>query len=400
MLIPPPSESSSAPVLAKPRVDVICRGTPREMGLAQGAALRAEVHDALATLARLEAFRLLQSWWLPYGVFRRFAQWRAKGFLSPALARSSGDLSERLAGIAEGANVGTGELFLLNALEAVMSDVQGSSTVAPLGCCSALAVRGRRTPTGEPVIVRNFDYLPIIQPLYALRESRPAGRLRSLEFTAAPLSGAVDGVNERGLCVTYNYAHVTDAAVPAPTISMNISQVLGRCSTVKQAIDLFAALPRWGGGMLMLADAEGDLASLELSNTQSEVRRPQAGEDLVFHTNTFQTASMKQVEIDRRAVFNKKAPTVLRGRRVLQSADARDRRFEECLPGFECFGPDELLTMMSDHGDAGVADDDTICMHGSYWRTTACLQLFPRSRMMRVAYGPACGAEFEEIAFG
>ena len=41
--------------------------------------------------------------------------------------------------------------------------------------------------------------------------------------------------------------------------------------------------------------------------------------------------------------------------------------------------------------------DYTLCTHGSYWYTTACLQLFPARRRMRVAYATACQARYEEI---
>ena len=60
------------------------------------------------------------------------------------------------------------------------------------------------------MVARNFDYLPLIQPYYLIRESRPQGRLRAFEFTTAPLVGAVDGMNEAGLCITYNYGFTTD----------------------------------------------------------------------------------------------------------------------------------------------------------------------------------------------
>ena len=49
---------------------------------------------------------------------------------------------------------------LFNALEPVLSSV-GGCTACP-GACSAVAVRGSRSITGEPMVARNFDYLPLI----------------------------------------------------------------------------------------------------------------------------------------------------------------------------------------------------------------------------------------------
>jgi hypothetical protein len=36
-------------------------------------------------------------------------------------------------------------------------------------------------------------------------------------------------------------------------------------------------------------------------------------------------------------------------------------------------------------------------MHSDYWNTTACVQLSPKDRKMRVAYDSACRARFEEF---
>ena len=55
------------------RLEVVCSGSPREMGLAQGAALREKVWAAREALERLEAFRLEQPCWLPFSVFRWLA---------------------------------------------------------------------------------------------------------------------------------------------------------------------------------------------------------------------------------------------------------------------------------------------------------------------------------------
>jgi hypothetical protein len=37
-------------------------------------------------------------------------------------------------------------------------------------------------------------------------------------------------------------------------------------------------------------------------------------------------------------------------------------------------------------------------MHSDYWNTTACVQLYPRERRIRVAYDAACRAEFVDFA--
>lgn len=248
------------------------------------------------------------------------------------------------------------------------------------------------------MVARNFDYLPLVQPHYVVRDSRPRDGYRSLDFTVAPLVGAVDGMNEHGLTITYDYAFTTDLpTTPAAPISMLISETLERCKTVAEATEWIASRTRWGGSLLLLADAEGDIASMELSSTRSHVRRPAEGEDLLFHTNAFSDHSMREVQVPMDAVYDERAPEPLRGRRLHRSSELRDQRFQELLSTTERFDRDTLAAVMSDHGPEGVPGNETPCVHGNYWHTTASLQYFPRSRTMRVAFDTACQARYVEL---
>jgi hypothetical protein len=87
----------------------------------------------------------------------------------------------------------------------------------------------------------------------------------------------------------------------------------------------------------------------------------------------------------------------LRGRRVHESSDRRNARFRQLLDAADQLGPEELGAIMADHGPDGTPDDFTLCVHGSYWHTTACLQFYPKARRLRVAYDSACQARFEEL---
>ncbi len=393
-----------APPAPPCRLDVICEGNPFSMGLAQGRACIEKLAQLDVLLKQLEGFRLAQPRWLPYRLFLRYCERRATRLVHKPLLRDDRDSLERLLGIGSGSGVRLRLLYLINALECMMASPRRCTVIPPLGACSAVAVRGGRSATGGALIARNFDYLPLVQPLYTLRESRPTGQYRSLDFTMAPLAGTVDGVNERGLCITYDYGFaIDDAHGSGPPISASISAALERCSTTSEAISFIRSRPRWGGGLLMLADAEGDIASLELSTTCSEVRRPAAGEDVLFHTNAFSTGPMQSVQVSAEAHFTRRAPIALRNQRPLDSSAWRDARFIELLSQRDRFGWDELTEVMSDHGpvhDTAASNNSShgLCVHSDYWNTTACLQLEPHRRSMRIAYGPTCQAVFQEFA--
>ena len=70
--------------------------------------------------------------------------------------------------------------------------------------------------------------------------------------------------------------------------------------------------------------ASGDIASIELSNQSAALRRPAAGEDLLFHSNRFRATSMREVELAPDSRYTDRAPTPLRGIFVHRSADVRD----------------------------------------------------------------------------
>jgi hypothetical protein len=382
--------------LLQPRIDVMCSGSPREMGLAQGQVLRQSIRALGHALADLEAFRLRQPRFVPYPLFRYLAECKASHALGGLLRRHAPEMAERLAGIALGAGLPVRALALIHLLEPELSNV-ADCTVVPSPGCSALALRGSRSASGEPILAHNFDYLPQVQPFYVLRDSRPAGRLRSLDFTVSPVCGTVSGINERGLCASTNYAFVTDRGGCGIPITMRVAEVLQSCGTVAEAVQWLSSKPRWGGGLIMLADAGGDIASLELSNTRSHVRRPEGSEDMLFHSNQFSLADMREVEISHDAVFGAKAPRALQGVSVLGPFEVRDRRAMELLRSAAALGPDEIAALMADHGPAGEPSFESICVHTDYWCTTACLQLFPRWRRMRVAYATACRAEYREF---
>lgn len=363
------------------------------MGEQQGRMVRGSIRLVRPMLRQLEAFRLQKPAWLPFAAYVWMAERKSRSFLEPPLAARHPAMLERLRGISSGSSVGLPTLLLSNALESSLSSL-GDCTVS-LGGCSAVAVRGERSENGQPVIAKNFDYLPLVQPFYILRRNRPTTGLASLEFTMAPFAGAIDGVNEAGLCITYNYAFTMDEPpTPSPPLSVLIGEALNQCANVAEAIDWITSRARWGSGMLMLADADGDVASLEISSTAHGVRRLPVDQDCLFHTNRFHTEEMQSVQLPGDTVYTDRAPAPQRGNRLHQSSEERESRFSQLLTAPQVHSLDDLSRVMSDHGPANEPGDYTICVHGAYWFTTASLQLLPQSREMRVSFSTTCEADY------
>jgi hypothetical protein len=373
---------------------VTCQGSPLKMGIAQGEAYREEIRQSLDVLADLEAVRLLKPKVVPHRLFLRIAEHKADWFLKSIFTRVPVSARERLQGIAAGANVPLRRLALCSAMEAVLSDLTKVTAPAVSAGCTAIALTGSASRNGDPILAHNFDYLPVLQPFYFIRRTLPAQGLRSVELALMPLPGAVDGVNEAGLAITCNYAYAVDAGTPGPTITMLIAEALSRCRTVEEVCDWFQSTPRVGGGLLMLGDAAGTIAAVEISNSTVKVREPVT--DRLSHTNRYCHPDMARFELDATSTHGARSPASLRGGRVHHSSDVRSRRLTRLLHN-NTFDVEDVRQMMSDHGEDGTPTSDTVCMHGNYWHTTASIQLLPSTRRLRASFSPTCVADYQDF---
>lgn len=372
-------------------IDVVCRGDEYERGFHQGSKLKDKIFDGVELCLREPDFRREQPWWLPYPIFRWLSKWKAHSLMSGPLKRDYPGMADRLAGIAKGSKLDLKTIYLVNAFEPMLSFISDVE-IPSISACSAIAVAPKRSAMNKPMVARNFDYERSVEPYIIVRESRPSRGFRSIEMTLAPMAGSVDGINEKGLCVVNNYGYTTDHAAPSGTMTMLISETLARCATVEEAVKLMSSRPRWGGGLIMLADATGDIASLEISSTRFQVRRDTAGQGVLFHSNCFQTPEMRQVQVDDRALFSADTHP-LKGRRVLQSAEKRYARMGELLARYEFLTPTTLTSILADHGPQGTDGEDTLCVHGAKSSTIASIQYYPKDRMMRMSTGAACEAK-------
>jgi hypothetical protein len=378
-----------------PRIDAVCIGSTTDRGFEQGEAMAETIRESAMAIHELEAFRLQSPWWLPYRAFVQLADLKAVRAVRSGLASELPDAWLRLQGISCGSGVPLWRLALLNALEPVLSDLSGCVTGLEAGC-SAVAVGPERSGGHGVILAHNFDYLPMVQRFYCIRDERPTDGLRSLQFSMAPMAGAIDGINEAGLAVTFNYAYATDRARPAPTTSMRLSEVLARCKTVQEASRYLTHTSRWGSGLIMLADANGATASVELTPTTYFIRTG-SPRGIITHANRVCGEPTSAVQLSKDAVHGSRSPRALRGNRVHSSSEHRERALCEIEQHAAPLGPDALARQMANHGPAESPSRLTLCMHSDYWYTTACIQLLPDLRRLRVSYSTACQAQYTEF---
>ncbi len=366
------------------------RGDHYEMGFQQGLHAREAVHHLLSNLHEVEVLQLEKPALVPFRVFLGMAMRRAVSEMWRDIHAHCPRQGTRMEGIAKGADIEPSMLCLALAGESMLAQINYR-----LGACTAAAVSEERSALGEPMVIKNFDYPPFFQPYYITRLCIPLETASTLDVTVAPLAGCHDGVNEHGLCISYNYGYGTDLPNVNVPISLLVQEALENCTSTREAIDFLSSGKRSGGAILLVADASGDIVTVELSSNFSGIREPQDG--VIINTNHYRCREMASYDIPRNAYYTSKNVRALRGVRVHESSELRYTRAEQLFSALELVGMKDLLNIFCDHGESGRGDDNTICRHGPYFTTTSSIIMLPRSRRLLVTYGNPCDSVFSDF---
>ena len=214
---------------------VRCAGAPRDLGFEQGEAARAVIR---AALPRGHAARVRNL--VPGGRVRRVAR---------DLERFFPHHSERMQGLSLGA--GVPERALWGTLAELLAGDGGLGVaVSSAGAPGALVARSLACAADALVI----------------RESTPDNDYRSVELAPAASPAAWIGVNEHGLAATATALPALDAVLEgcAAPAQLLVQDVLQRFDTVEKAADWALRRPAGGQASLLLADASGRIAKIEV----------------------------------------------------------------------------------------------------------------------------------------
>ncbi len=218
---------------------VECAGAPRDLGRDQGRACRHAVASRFAAGNAWERFRSRAGW--P-------ADPEARCFRD--LWRHFPHQADRLAGLGSAARVPASWLAprVVDAGEAK---------------CDAVAIEGPPARLGRALGA------PLV-----VRRSRPEGLFASVEVTRPWFPAALAGVNERGLAVAAvaGPAAVEQCAAPAWLLAQDC---LERFEALGPALDWCCDRPGGGGGAILLAHADGDVAGVALGAVRRAL--PRAG---------------------------------------------------------------------------------------------------------------------------
>ena len=369
-------------------------GDHYEIGLQQARSNRRLLDQAARDLPTVRPIRLAKPRLMPIQLFLWLAKRRAAKLLQSDVTTYYPKQAERSEGIAEGGALDMPTLLLFQLMELLVSP--GKSNYSVPGCTS-LALEPRRTRSGETIIAKNFDYPNDFSPYHLTCISEPEGRHRTLGCTKVVLPGMLDGMNEHGLTVTYNYGYSTDTPRYYAPVSVVIQEMLETCRNADEAVEFMTRATRTGGALLTIGDPGGRIRSLEISSNHVAERLPVDGQ--IVNANHYRTEEMKRWEIPKDAVFSGRIPKEYHGARVHESSEMRLGRVQELLEGSEQLDEDAITAILRDHGKDNQPSNLTICQHGDFLGTTRSVLFYPKRKRIKVLYGNPCQNSYREFGF-
>jgi isopenicillin-N N-acyltransferase-like protein len=255
-----PDASSASPEVSRPADDgpslpvplVRLSGSPGQVGQQHGDALRPtirELHDKYLTAVLAGETEL---------VMARVAATLFAGLSLPehkaeveALAKASGiDARDTM----------LGQCFL---------------DLTPMTACSTVTLPGSAAPDGVARFGRNLDFpsLGVADKYTTLFVYKPTGRYAFVSVGWPGMIGVLSGMNEHGLTLS-NMEVTRGRRMPtAMPYTLLYRAVLEQCRTVDEAVTFLQRTPRQTPNNLMLMDADGNRAVVELTPEATVVRR-------------------------------------------------------------------------------------------------------------------------------
>ena len=202
---------------------------------------------------------------------------------------------EMIRGQAEALEVDFDVLLRYDLVSYLHTDLFTRRSVSSEGC-TTWAASGSATADGEPLLAKNRDYRPEHLPLQVLIMASPAVGYRYVYGSSAGGPGVFQsGMNERGLAVADTHVCSTDMGPGLPDYSL-MMHVLEEHDTVRSALDYLSSVPKMGRNNLIMADAGGGLAVVELGYHHFAIIEAQDG--IAVNTNHFVNPSMEESFVD------------------------------------------------------------------------------------------------------
>ncbi len=366
-------------------------GNHYDMGCQQGERFAIDNQNTFRRILRLEGMRLVKPGVVPDFLFGYFLRKEVAKRWQKNIEIITPRQFERMKGISSGSGTDLEELLVVQALEVMADDV----SLVMTGCFSAVFLP-QRIDSNEVVAIKNFDFISEFKIDNLLRFSQPKGKLSSLELTYKQIAGSHDGINEKGLCVTYNYGLTTEKIQSRLPMTLLVQEILENCQTSEDALGVIRNFRYPNAAILTLADKNNNAVSIEITPDHIGIRKPENG--FLVNTNFFIIDEMKKYDIPSAACYSNRAPKGIRGLRIHETNEKRYHRAMDIIKAKHKLNLDDLKGILTDHGD-GFGSENTICRHGEFFSTQVSAIFYPSRRKALVSFGHPCEAGFTEYVF-
>ena len=155
--------------------------------------------------------------------------------------------------------------------------------LSPMTACSTIALPASASPDHVGRFGRNLDFmsLNVADKYSTVFIYRPTARYSFASIAWPGMVGVLSGMNEHGLALANMEVTRSPRLPAAMPYTLLYRTVLERCRTVDEAIELLNRTPRQTANNLMLMDAGGDRAVVEITPLAVTVRRALETEPLI-----------------------------------------------------------------------------------------------------------------------
>ncbi len=235
------------------------RGDGAALGKAYGEALRSEIRSLHKYL----------------NVYFEDPKLRKQALLAAFIFRNqlSPEHQAEISALAQASGVDAGEVMLANCF----------LDLSPMTACSTVTLSAAASPDGIARFGRNLDFpsFNIADKGSVLLIFHPKDRYKFAAVTWPGLIGVLSGMNEHGLTLANMEVDRPMGMPRAMPYTLLYRTVLEKCKNVEEAIALLEKTPRQTPNNLMLMDAAGQRAVVEITPEEVTVRRAPEDQPLI-----------------------------------------------------------------------------------------------------------------------
>ncbi len=360
-----------------------CEGSPYEMGYIQGQKQKKLIRETENFIKEYKFIKEIIPDFLNMDLLIRGVKTFAG--LSSLVFMKDKKMYSRLKGIAEGAGVEI-EVILLSQLLEIFLD----RPLYYIGPCTTIGIKENFFKKKGPAVLKNFDYITGFEKFNLLRFSNPDKGYKSVELTMAQLAGSHTGMNEKGLCVSYNYGISIENIKAKIPYTLLVQRLLEEFDNTIDAINYILDMEFSHSAIITICDKTGNLKVLELTPHHKAIREPSPGENFTVATNFFVTKKMQQYDLPHNAYYAHHLPKAIRGQRIHRSNEMRYNLGLSLLKKKSKISLKYLFNIAAAHTPDTNGDDDSICRHHEFFNTLASMIMLPHYSEVYVTFEHPC----------